>query len=139
MHVRVLGIALVLATAACVRGVPLEPSVSARVDSPFTLRVGQEATFEDIDLSVRFVGISEDSRCPLDVTCVWAGDARVDLLLRQSGTSEEILNLHTNLEPRRWVVGRYQIMLEELSPLPRSSAIIPPEHYVAEFRVSLGQ
>lgn len=31
------------------------------------------------DASVRFVSVLEDSRCPKDVTCIWAGRIRVQI------------------------------------------------------------
>ncbi|MDO9445893.1 MAG: hypothetical protein Q7K37_11305, partial [Dehalococcoidia bacterium] len=43
------------------------------------LQPGERAVFEagGERLEVLFVGVTADSRCPVDVTCIWAGEARV--------------------------------------------------------------
>jgi len=39
-------------------------------------------------ISMEFMEVMEDSRCPKDVVCVWAGQAKVKLVVSQNGTSE---------------------------------------------------
>ena len=39
------------------------------------LLIGDQAKVADIE--IRFVEVLEDSRCPKDVNCVWAGEAKV--------------------------------------------------------------
>ena len=57
---------------------PKEPAM----DEEFTLKVGQKVTVKDTNLTVRFVAVAEDSRCPVDVTCAWAGNARLEFDLQ---------------------------------------------------------
>ena len=49
----------------------------AQLDQPFTLFVRERAQLGN--LQIRFIGVPEDSRCPLDVECVWAGNAKIVL------------------------------------------------------------
>lgn len=46
---------------------------------PLALRLGQ--TGERDGHAIRFVEVTEDSRCPVDMACVWSGRARVALTL----------------------------------------------------------
>jgi hypothetical protein len=40
----------------------------------FTLSIGQSALIPGENLNVKFVEVVADSRCPRDVTCIWAGE-----------------------------------------------------------------
>lgn len=79
-------------------------AVCARLGEPFDLRVGETAYIADTRLSVRVTGVPEDSRCPREAVCVWAGNARVALALRD-GTRTDAADVNSTLEPRavaRW-------------------------------------
>src|SRR5262249_58503750 len=58
---------------ACKDGVT-SPS-PGKVVGNVTLAIGQEAPVEGTGLRILFRAVSDDSRCPADVTCVWEGDA----------------------------------------------------------------
>lgn len=47
--------------------------VKASLGQEFSLSIGQSVVITGEDLEIRFVEVSEDSRCPKDVTCVWEG------------------------------------------------------------------
>ena len=59
---------------ACAEG----PSTPADVPlgSEFTLAPGETALVGDDGLLVTFESVTEDSRCPMDAICVWAGSVR---------------------------------------------------------------
>src|ERR1044072_8657255 len=67
----------------------------ARLGQEFDLRVGQRAVIRKTNLTLRFVTVPEDSRCPSDVTCVWAGNARVELLVT-NGRRTKSMTLNSN-------------------------------------------
>src|SRR4030042_3546795 len=41
----------------------------------FTLAIGQSASVNGEDLTIRFVDVVGDSRCAAGVVCIWAGEA----------------------------------------------------------------
>jgi hypothetical protein len=49
------------------------PSATAKLGQEFQLNIGQSATLSDAELKVKFDDVIEDSRCPGDVVCIWAG------------------------------------------------------------------
>ncbi|MFN7990682.1 MAG: hypothetical protein U0R44_00840 [Candidatus Micrarchaeia archaeon] len=55
----------------------------------FKLRINQTASVGDDGLSVTFGGVSEDSRCPSDVVCIWAGRVSVDLKVIKNSDGPE--------------------------------------------------
>jgi len=40
----------------------------------FTLSVGQNAAVKGENLTIKFIEVTSDSRCPRNVTCIWAGE-----------------------------------------------------------------
>lgn len=62
--------AVLLALPASAQGpVPVEAAAGV----PFALRLGGEAVIAGAEVRVRFDRVTDDSRCPADVVCVWAG------------------------------------------------------------------
>ena len=66
-----------LAVAACDEQAVAGPTVV--VNERFTLAPGEVATVRDVDLRVRFVVVTGDSRCPADALCIQGGDAIVHI------------------------------------------------------------
>lgn len=109
------------------------PAIRAVLGAPFTLRMGESA---DVDGQLRLtaLAITEDSRCPLDVVCVWAGDAAVAIHLEGRPAAGLTDTLHT-LPDRKTSAGYASLLvvLTALDPLP--SAGTKTVDYRATFRV----
>ena len=101
-----------------------------------TLRMGQTTTVENIP--IRFIGVLGDSRCPSDVTCVWAGNAQVQLGIGPrtgtQGPTEQVL-LNTSEADKGGAAWGLRLTLVDLTPAPRSTQPIPPENYVIRLKV----
>ena len=109
----------------------------ARVGREFKIKAGQVVTLDGGKLRLRFVRVAEDSRCPKDVTCVWAGNAEVLVEVGGKGwRGKRTLKLNTNSGEAEAGYGRYTIRLEALSPQPRSTGKIKPGQYTATLLVS---
>ncbi|WP_326982757.1 hypothetical protein VUJ46_21800 [Chryseobacterium sp. MYb264] len=86
---------------------------------------GENKFLKDYQMNVTFTGISEDSRCPADVNCIWAGAAVADVQVM--GTTTRPVNLHlatTDNAGRNYFKSAefngYTITLTELTPYPDS-------------------
>lgn len=111
----------------------------ARLGRPFTLRAGRQVTLKGEKLRIRFAAVTEDSRCPADVKCVWAGNAAVRVDVTTSGRSEESLTLNTGRGSSFASDAKYQgykVKLVDLSPYPRSDRKIAAGDYVVTLLVS---
>jgi hypothetical protein len=73
---------LTLPLAACSNA---PPNVNADLGQEFSLSLGQSAIIEGQSLRITFEDVIEDSRCPSDVTCIWAG--RVSCIIKLEGVS----------------------------------------------------
>jgi hypothetical protein len=105
--------------------------------SPFNkeVTVAQGKTASVVDgVSVQFVGVSGDSRCPADAVCIQGGDAIVKLRVTSAGSPSDV-ELHTgNMQPA--TSGNLTIELLQLMPYPFSGRTIQPEDYRATIRVT---
>jgi len=89
----------------------------------------------EADITLRFDGVSGDSRCPGDAICIQGGDALVQIaVLPRRGTARSY-DLHTG-DMRPVAHEDLTIALVELSPYPFSSRPIQPSDYRATLRVS---
>ncbi len=108
---------------------------TVRLDPAFVLTVGETATLQGRSAQIRFVGVTGDSRCPIDVFCVTGGDAIVEIAVRSGSGSEIRYDLHTgDLRPVQH--RTLTITLVQLAPDPFSTQTIPPEVYRATLRVT---
>ena len=118
-----------LAATACSENSPSGPTP---IDQEVVLAQGQTAEFNS-GLSVRFVSVMGDSRCPIDAICIAGGDAIVRIHIA-SGTGRGDRDLHTgNLEPVSF--DNVQVRLVELVPYPFSGRTTPQAEYRATLRV----
>lgn len=104
------------------------------VDTVFSLRVGQEVR-PDAVLRIAFLSVRNDSRCPVDVMCVWAGNAEVEIGVTFGMGPTRPYVLNTTLDPRSLDLGAYRITLAGLEPAPVSTSPILPGAYIATFRL----
>jgi hypothetical protein len=120
---------LTLALLACAPAAP-QMSQRATLGTAFTLAPLEFAVFPEQGLEVRFLGIVEDSRCPSDVTCVWAGEVKVHLAVSDREKTELEL-----LEGQGITFGAHRYTVLEVRPQPQSERKIPPEAYRVTLRV----
>jgi hypothetical protein len=95
---------------------------------------GQSAPLDRASISLTFLRVANDSRCPADALCVLGGSARVDVQVT-GAWGVQILSFETgNLQPVR--VGTLTLELVQLAPYPFSAQPIDPADYRATFRVT---
>jgi hypothetical protein len=120
----------VIAFATSIMGQSGQPAGAAKRGEPFELKVHEASRLADENLSVRFDGVTEDSRCPVGVQCIWAGDAAVELTVERPPASTEMLTLHTNDRfGRQAAYEGLVVRLVDLKPQPREGTTIAPEDY----------
>jgi hypothetical protein len=93
---------------------------NARGDSATTRHVGDGEAFAiapggAVTLAdgsrLLYAGISADSRCPPDVTCVWAGDAEAAFEWTSTAGATQDFSLHTGRGDRERMLGERRIAL----------------------------
>ncbi len=115
-----------------------EPAVYTQIEAADSvrIRVGQTIVVEGV--RVIFGAVVNDSRCPVDVVCVWAGDAEAQFAVELNCDCRAptyALNLHTTLEPRSGDAYGFRVTLLRVLPEPRSTTVILPGSYSAWIRL----
>ncbi len=87
-------------------------------------------------LAITFEDVPEDSRCPVGATCVWAGNARVVLGVRQSGGEALRVELNTNRGSRSAAVLGFTVELVDLSPTRKMGEELDRRAYVVTLGVT---
>jgi len=102
------------------------------LDQEFTLVFQEEGQLKDGAFKISFQEILEDSRCPSDVQCVWAGQAKVLLHFTEKNKPTDNVELILgvdNPELATKVIGAYTIRLLEVDPYPLSTREVAPSDY----------
>jgi hypothetical protein len=124
---------IVAALASCAA---VEPTVAAEPGVAFSLPVGKSAVINGSGTRIRFDEVRNDSRCPADVTCVWAGDAEVAVTISRNGSPDDSRILSFTPPKNETTSGDLRIHLVDLAPVPRQSDGNAPRAYVAQLVVS---
>ncbi len=113
------------------------PSVAiARQPQPLKVQIGQEKKAPGSGLRIKFVELVEDSRCPENTNCIWAGNAKIKVRVAKNGRSK-VLELDTmpmSKEPVRF--GSYILKLVKLTPAPREGARLNRNAYEASIAIA---
>ena len=131
-----------LAIAACTKKDNTDPAF--KLDTPFLLNQADSIPWEDDSaVQVRFNRVLGDSRCPIDVMCVWAGLAEVELTFSQPGstlTDTLVLgDFSGTTKTDLATFGVYSVRLLQVLPAPLSTMTIPQEDYVVKLEVKKSQ
>lgn len=103
--------------------------IGPNLGEPTVLRVGEVAQFPGEGLRIGFTSVDEDSRCPPDVVCVWAGVAKVAAWAEMAPKprAEFVLATNNAVGPSEARYENYSIELLNLSP--RSTGAVPQADY----------
>lgn len=66
---------------------------TAELDEEFKLKINEKILISEIGVTVTFLGVVEDSRCPVNVYCVWAGRVTVEVSIMKRNEAAFKINL----------------------------------------------
>jgi hypothetical protein len=106
-----------------------------RLDQEFELAPGGTVRIAGTSQTITFESVPQDSRCPANVTCVWAGNAEVRLRVRAADRDSSV-GLNTTVEPHAAAVGSLRVELRALAPAPQAGSPTPSGAYRARLVVT---
>lgn len=122
---------------ACQTGIAPSDSKQPAIGVQFTITPKETIIIQGENLRITFMEMIEDSRCPTNVECVWAGRARAALSVEQ-GQDTARLDISTEKGKNVKNFGKYQITLIQVDPYPKSSGTPKPvDKYVLSLVVNL--
>jgi len=100
------------------------------------LHYGKIYTNYENKLSIQLDSVTEDSRCPYNVECIWAGNAKVkfDFIINNK-LNQFSLNTSTGFLTETIISG-FKIQLIELKPYPVYPNPILQKDYIARVKIS---
>ncbi|MDD5510387.1 MAG: hypothetical protein PHI12_06240 [Dehalococcoidales bacterium] len=100
------------------------------LNEEFALSPGQLAFVEGENLSVKFLEVVEDSRCPRGVTCIWTGRIAVIVELTHAGSSDRLTLTEPGLtdEYSKESHQGYELAFQ-VTPYPQAAEEIPTSAY----------
>lgn len=115
--------------------------IAAQGTSEVTLRVGQERRVASGRVRIKLISVTNDSRCPENARCVWAGNAKVKVQVRVRGGETRVLELNTSERgpgtgPTGGNVDSYRVKLENLTPGRMTNRTIRQKDYRATFSIT---
>jgi hypothetical protein len=109
---------------------------SVREPIAIALSHGEAKRVAGTPLTITFEAVTDDSRCPEGVSCVWAGDAVVHIRIEGGTPPASTAMLHVNGQFDRDVVhGSHRVTLVAVAPHPKADAKIEAKDYRIELRI----
>ena len=111
--------------------------LNIKLGAPFQLGLDQTATGQE-GLKIKFANLTEDSRCPSDVTCIWQGQATILVNVEKNGQNFGNFSLSTlNDKKAVQTFDHYFIRLINVDPYPISGNKTQLPDYVVTLKLSL--
>jgi len=100
------------------------------LNEEFSLAAGERAFLVDDNMELRFQRVTEDSRCPKNVTCVWAGRVSCEVEVSRRGSSSRVVLTEpgTSEGYSRQRYGEYELAFH-VTPYPEAGKEISKDAY----------
>ena len=108
--------------------------VSAKQGEEVSVKINTEERANG-GVRVKFVELVEDSRCPVDTNCIWAGNAKIKVRVTRNGRSR-VIELNTMTKGADPVFAGYKFRLTDLDPDLRTNVRINRNGYVAKIKIT---
>ncbi len=111
-------------------------TVSGQDAKSLAVGVGSETDFSGKRVTkVKFLEVTEDSRCPEGVDCIWAGNARLKIELYFCDTEPLTLEMDTNGPNSTVKFEGGAISLVTLDPYPKANVEFDRSAYKATLKI----
>lgn len=112
-------------------------SDTVNLGQEFSLRIGESASIKGEELQVRFLEVTEDSRCPRGVVCVWEGRVSCLVEITYRGSLDSVVLTEPGLTdfPTEQSFHEYKLAYH-IEPYPQASAEITEDEYRLHLKIS---
>ncbi|HEX8369227.1 MAG TPA: hypothetical protein VF604_11855, partial [Pyrinomonadaceae bacterium] len=100
------------------------------------VRVNQQKSLTRNNLTIKFVALVEDSRCPEGTRCVWAGNAQIRVKITDARGRSQVFEMNTNTGVKGASFGGYAVNLTGVEPRPAANIRINRNGYTATFSIN---
>lgn len=103
----------------------------------FTLSAGQSVSIAGENLKIQFIEVINDSRCPINVTCIWEGRASCLVQFTQGDTAYKVVLTEPGLTDRAEDMFQDYKVTFHLKPYPGEVENISKEDY--QLQLTIGE
>ena len=100
------------------------------------IQINKEKKLVQSKLTIKFLELVEDSRCPTGVQCIWAGNGKIKVSVKRGTAAAKVFEMDTNGPNNTISHGGYKVTLKDLTPHPAENIRINRNGYVATFSVT---
>lgn len=107
------------------------------IGDEFSLRIGESASIRGEELQIEFLEVTEDSRCPRGVTCIWEGRVSCLVEITYRGSLDSVVLTEpglTNFPPEQ-SFHEYKLAYH-IEPYPQVGAEIAENDYQLHLKIS---
>lgn len=101
----------------------------------FNLKLNETFSQDPFTFQIKLLNVTSDSRCPINVVCIWRGQVTVSVSIIQNNQSLGNLSLSSLQGQDQVKFGGYVLRLVDVNPYPAGKKISPSD-YVATFEIS---
>ena len=113
---------IIFVAAACQKD-ELDDPIIVQVNTQFNIAYNQQVSVKDENLVLNFTEVKEDSRCAVDVQCVWEG--RLVVVIKANSKPLE-MSIGGDAQPVSEIEGYRITLVEVVEPSPNSQ--VDPNH-----------
>ncbi len=139
---------VVLAISGCLSNT--QASIKAILGKEFILPVGETAVINSEKVGIKFEAVTTDSRCPEGATCIWAGEAKSQIIiyslqnpplilalieLKESAVTQDYSQSTINLDWEN--IQKQYIIYHRLEPYPKVGNQINPVDYQLVLKITI--
>jgi hypothetical protein len=95
-------------------------NVFAQGTKDVKLSINKQTIASGSKLKIKLIEI-KDTRCPVDVDCIWAGNAVIKFSVSKGNSAAKTFELNTTSEPISVSYQCYEIKIKEISPQLKSA------------------
>ncbi len=106
---------------------------AAHLRYPFELRANQAAIINSEQIEIRFLRVTEDSRCPSDSFCKWEGQVTIELEISWNNQLSDSLSLTLRQGYKELALREsngYSVELQKVEPYPNLTQALENSDYV---------
>jgi heat shock protein HslJ len=105
----------------------------------FTLKVGETAELKDEDFSIKFIEVTQDSRCATGATCVWAGEVEIVVEITDETSTEKVNLVQPGLTdwPSQYIHKQDLAITYNVKPYPELDKEVSLDEYTLEITIDL--
>ncbi len=104
----------------------------------FLLPLGKTAKVKEKNVELTFTEVQEDSRCPLNTNCIWEGQVKIRIALKQPDKTTPVVFVRKGQETQPLIqkVDGIEVKVLEITPYPEEGKPLKKEQYTLKLLIN---